>query len=73
MLNEHLKVVFYIQQLYEITLMNFSNATKLRIFDCRGIDPNQQNGQNQCASLEEDLIKTIGGHIKEEYKVKVII
>lgn len=48
--------------------MTFQRDKKLRIYDCRGFDLNEENQQH----YENDIINTIDGHIKKDYEVEML-
>lgn len=52
-------------QLHEITLKTYENGKKIRIYDCRGINPCGDE-----SAFEEDLRQIIGGHVMKDYEVK---
>lgn len=54
-----------ILQLHEITLKTYGNGKNIRIYDCRGIDPIDNE-----TAFEDDLCKIIEGHIMKGYEVK---
>lgn len=58
--------IYFNQQLVEIAQIDLSNGATVHIFDCPGIPRNAKIIE----PFEEDLIKTIKGHIKSGYEVK---
>lgn len=56
-------------QLHEVTLMQFQDGKKIRIFDCRGVEV-RETKSTKC--YEADLKNAINGKIKKGYEVNVI-